>query len=283
MNDKIKIPEFGLYGETGQYPDLMHCEAIFSRASEHNWRIKAHYHSQMAQLFMIFNGASRAVISDTEWQFSNEAFLFIPANYVHEFDFDAGTDGLVFSFPLVLMRSIGSTGSDVLGRLETPFIGAINEELSQLAPLLRLAYEKRRPFRQQSVISLSHAILTLLAETQVPTRTARSGPRSDRLNDLDDLIAQHSAKSRSPAHYAAKLGLSTGHLSRLCRDATGIGASAYIERKIMNEACRLLAFTRLPASQIGYRLGYNDPSYFSKRFSHTLGISPTKYRTKFDD
>ena len=48
----------------------------------------------------------------------------------------------------------------------------------------------------------------------------------------------------------------------------------------MEEACRLLAFTALPVSQVGYRLGYGDPSYFTRRFTRLQGQTPSAYRAR---
>ena len=66
----------------------------------------------------------------------------------------------------------------------------------------------------------------------------------------------------------------------LCRGATGRSASQQIETARMTEAARLLAFTRMSAAEIGYRLGFEDPSYFSRRFRAVRGETPTDYRSR---
>jgi AraC family transcriptional activator of pobA len=55
----------------------------------------------------------------------------------------------------------------------------------------------------------------------------------------------------------------------------------YIEAAMMAEARRLLAFTRLQVSEVGYRLGFSDPSYFSKRFKAKEGLTPLAYKARF--
>jgi AraC family transcriptional regulator, transcriptional activator of pobA len=82
------------------------------------------------------------------------------------------------------------------------------------------------------------------------------------------------------ADYAAALAMTPGQLSRICRAAAGTGAAAYIETATLTEACRLLAFTRMPVAEVGYRLGYADPSYFSRRFRARLSETPTDYRAR---
>ncbi|WP_207101751.1 helix-turn-helix transcriptional regulator, partial [Paracoccus shandongensis] len=63
--------------------------------------------------------------------------------------------------------------------------------------------------------------------------------------------------------------------------ATGQGATRHIETVLMTEARRLLAFTRLPIAEIGHRLGFDDPPYFSRRFRVATGQSPSEYRGRF--
>ena len=77
--------------------------------------------------------------------------------------------------------------------------------------------------------------------------------------------------------------MSTGHLGRLCRHALGMSTSAYIEATRMTEAARLLAFTQMPIAEVGYRLGFTDPSYFTRRFHKAREQTPTDYRDQFLD
>ena len=48
----------------------------------------------------------------------------------------------------------------------------------------------------------------------------------------------------------------------------------------MNDDCKMLDFTNMKINQICHLIGIEDPYYFSKLFSKTIGISPTDYRIK---
>lgn len=124
-------------------------------------------------------------------------------------------------------------------------------------------------------------MLANLAETRLAARASEQRTKHARLFALDDLISKHISEGWTASNFASALSVSTGHLSRLCRAATGMGATAYIEQHQIQEACRLLAFTQLPVSEIGYRLGFIDPSYFSKRFRAARGQTPSDYRALF--
>lgn len=281
MTDASAIPAYALFGEHVPFPDVVHYEAFSARAPLHNWRIHPHRHSQMSQLFVIHRGAVRATADEARWHLSDAMALYVPENCVHGFIFEPGTEGAVFSFPTSVVRSIGPNGPDVSARLATPLSITMSEPLRALCDMIAQVAETPSPFRVQKAVGMAHALLSLVAESGQPTHARRGDTVPDRLTPLDGLIAAHCAEGWSASDYAGALSMSTGHLSRLCRQASGMGAAAYIERKIMSEACRLLAFTQLPISEVGYRLGYADPSYFSKRFNASQGRAPSAYRAQF--
>ena len=274
----IETPNFTLLGETTHFPDVVHCETFLARAPTHKWLIPTHRHAQMAQLFEITSGTVLAKIDDATINLSDGDFLYVPAQCVHGFDVAPHTDGRIMSFPQPILASIGPTSNTLPSALDRFFSGKVMPQLASLTNTLSETLNTSKMFRQQIAVGLAHAVLGTIASLAPSTQFMPSDPR---LADFDALILQHQKLGLSAADYAALLGVSTGHLSRLCRKATGRGAGAYIERSTMNEACRLLAFTRMPVAEIGYQFGYSDPSYFSKRFRAARGQTPTQYRAAF--
>ena len=88
-----------------------------------------------------------------------------------------------------------------------------------------------------------------------------------------DLRSEHQI-----THYADRLRISPGHLSHLTRSHLGLSAGALIRSRLMAEARRLLLYSDLPAQEVGYALGFEDPSYFSRFFKRGAGQSPSAYR-----
>lgn len=281
MAQNADIPVFTLFGETSNFPDVVHCERFSARAPVHGWRISAHRHSQISQLFLIADGHISGRVDDLNTTLESGEFLFVPVQMVHEFVFEPDTEGLVISLPLSVVNSIGPSSQDILIALSKPFVGIAPPRLRQLADLLVETTKGSSIFRAQEALGLAHSMLALVAQAAFDTNLLPSRETDARLTHLNQLMAKHMSEGWSASNYATALSLSTGHLSRLCRNATGLGATAYIEHGIMGEACRLLAFTQLPISQIGYRLGYDDPSYFSKRFRAARHQAPSDYRTQF--
>ena len=49
--------------------------------------------------------------------------------------------------------------------------------------------------------------------------------------------------------------------------------------RIVLEARRLLRYTDMTAAMIGYSLGFDDPSYFTRFFTRETGLAPRQYRS----
>ncbi|MFT6090677.1 helix-turn-helix domain-containing protein [Sulfitobacter sp.] len=275
------IPEYMLYGETDAFPDVVHCEHIKDRAPDHGWRIAPHRHAQLAQVFFIQTGHATSVVDGQEFELSDNQLFYIPAQAVHSFAFAPNTQGMVQSFPISVLRSIAPANDEVARALSLPFVATPDVKLLTLMTLLDATLADGGPYRTQTALGLAHAVLSLTAARNPNPQGPTGTKRDRRLAQLDQLISDPQTAGWRVQEYAAKMGLSTGHLSRLCRAANGLSASAYIDAHIIQEACRLLAFTQLSVAEVGYRLGFTDPSYFSRRFRAVQQETPSVYRQRF--
>jgi AraC family transcriptional activator of pobA len=264
------IPIFALFGESAPFPDILHVERIADRAPAHGWTIAPHRHGGLAQVLVIERGAATATVDGAALALADGEFLFVPPHVVHGYAIRPDTVGRVLSLPSALLSGAGITAA--LGR---PVTGRADGMVAALAELLAESFAATGRFRTERLTGLAQALLATLAEAAPQGDAPRRDPR---LAGFDALIAAHLADGWRVADYAATLSLSTGHLSRICRAATGLGAKAYLEQAVMAEAARLLAFTRMAVTEVAFRLGYDDPSHFSKRFRAARGVAPSAYR-----
>ncbi|RWR28322.1 helix-turn-helix domain-containing protein [Sinirhodobacter populi] len=278
--DSARIPVFNLFGETGAFPDVIHCERIWDRARLHDWVISPHRHREMAQLFHMGRGAAEVRVDGREVRLADGDFLFVPAQAVHGFAFRQGCEGLVLSFPLTVVT--GFAPDALRGRLARPIHGAADPRMLSLLDQIAATFSGTGPFRAPLLIALAQGVLAIAAEIALRKAEEVEPLSQRRMLEFDRLIGAHLGEGWGMEDYASALSITPGHLNRICRAAIGESALRHIEAAVMTEASRLLAFTRLPVAEIGYRLGYADPPYFSRRFRAVRGETPTAYRARFD-
>ena len=80
--------------------------------------------------------------------------------------------------------------------------------------------------------------------------------------------------------FSDAVGLSRMQLHRKLKALTGLSASEFVRSQRLKLAASLLRSSDVNVSQIGYEVGFNDPSYFSKCFKEAYGVSPTEYSKK---
>jgi AraC family transcriptional activator of pobA len=88
------------------------------------------------------------------------------------------------------------------------------------------------------------------------------------------------ARHHDAAHYADALAVPPAALSRALSQVTGRGTKELVTDRVMLEAARLLRFTALTVGEIAYRVGFDDPLYFSRAFKRHAGEAPMAYRDR---
>ncbi|MDP4201496.1 MAG: AraC family transcriptional regulator [Bacteroidota bacterium] len=76
------------------------------------------------------------------------------------------------------------------------------------------------------------------------------------------------------AHY------SISHLSLLFSQSTSYSLLEYFTQLKIQKACQFLDHTDLSIKDIAYKLGYNDPFYFSKVFKKQISLTPSQYKQR---
>lgn len=274
-----QIPVFTLFGETSAFPDVIHCERIWDRARLHDWVIQPHRHHAMCQVFFMRRGEARVHLDAREGRLEDGMFLYAPAGVVHGFQFRKGCEGMVLSFPSPVVSGIAETSAALSQALAEAFSGPMPAFGEMLIDRISGEFAGTGAFRASQLLALSHGLLAELGASR-PDAGQRATPSDRRMQAFQAQIADPRSKGWSVADHARALGITPGHLNRICRAVTGQSASRHLETALMTEAARLLAFTRLGAAEIGFQLGFDDPSYFSRRFRNLLGESPTAYRKR---
>lgn len=91
-------------------------------------------------------------------------------------------------------------------------------------------------------------------------------------------LDEHYAESISLDSLSAHFFISKFYLSREFKKLTGVTIGNYLNRRRIDEAKRLLRFTREPIGSIAASCGIPDINYFTKVFTKYESMTPSAYR-----
>ncbi|MBX5047566.1 helix-turn-helix domain-containing protein [Rhizobium lentis] len=284
------VPTYELYGEnTGRSPEFwLHCETIRSRSSLHQWEIRLHRHESFFQILYIGAGSGDAIFGETSHAIHPPAVVTVPPGLNHGFRFSRDIDGLVITILRSHLSHPPGERSPLGEWLATPHLTRLDPDNAEAAyvmqTLRRLGdeFENRRSGRNEMLAAYVGLVLRLTARVS-DEANAQEPPLNEserRMGILNELIQQHYRSHRPASFYARELGVSPTHLTRIVRSMTGSTPHELLAGKLIEEAKRQLVFTLGSVQEIGFRLGFADPAYFSRFFLKYTGETPRVWRMK---
>ena len=93
-----------------------------------------------------------------------------------------------------------------------------------------------------------------------------------------ELIRKNYVQGITMEDVASKLGISSGHFSRLFRKATGYTFTDYLMYERIVQAVKLLKETDKKVYEIADLVGYEDGKYFSQIFKRITGFTPLEFK-----
>jgi AraC family transcriptional regulator of adaptative response / methylphosphotriester-DNA alkyltransferase methyltransferase len=103
---------------------------------------------------------------------------------------------------------------------------------------------------------------------------------SDLRHAVDQYLRRCFTDEQTPrvSELAALLGVTRERLSRDFAAAYGVVLSAYLKRRQIRHAQRLLTVSHLSTTRIGYLCGFGTRRTFYRAFRRNTGFSPDQYR-----
>ncbi|MDF2671293.1 MAG: hypothetical protein K0R67_3599, partial [Paenibacillus sp.] len=80
---------------------------------------------------------------------------------------------------------------------------------------------------------------------------------------------------------ADSVNLHPRYLSQLFKDETGINFVDYVNKRRLETASQLIKSTDLNVEKIAYKVGFNTPAYFIKKFKEMYGVTPKTYKFNY--
>ncbi|WP_409468316.1 helix-turn-helix domain-containing protein [Streptomyces sp. HC307] len=239
-------------------------------------------------IVMIFSdGPVRHMIDFAEYEATAGDVLWIRPGQVHRFTDMSEYRGIVLAMqPGFLPRAtVEATG---LYRYDLPPL--LHPDEAQLAALRAALAQLQREYEDTETLPLSlhtavlrhtlTAFLLRLAHLAASSAEAARQQADTTFILFRDAVEQGFATNHSVSAYADALGYSRRTLVRAVRAATGETPKAFIDKRVILEAKRLLAHTDLPIGRVGAAVGFPDAANFSKFFHQHTDVTPAVFRAE---
>jgi AraC family transcriptional activator of pobA len=284
------IPSFYLYGDEQRDADLdtLHVEPIRERSMRHDWIIHPHVHPDHVQILWISGGGAWFRIEETEFEAKPNSFVVQPAGMIHEIRFHPGTEGRVITAAVSYVNAIAHDDPrliDITCHPGTYLIGDGPCALTVPHAFDQLLFEANTQAPGRRLAMRSHFLSVLVSLLRVSALQNTTGPSTP---DRDfELVMRYRAEleeffrsEKTLTYYASALGVSPQRLNAACKARAGRTASEVLYERIIVEAKRSLLYTEMTVAEIGHAIGYDDPAYFNRFFSHRVGMPPGTYRAE---
>ncbi|MEX5728892.1 AraC family transcriptional activator of pobA [Rhodovulum iodosum] len=239
------------------------------------WRVESMRSYTRHQLLWFTRGQGRLTVAGITRGFGVHNAAFIPAGTMHAFEITAAVYGTALFF----------ADDPALALPDAPHHLRIREsaaqvELTALLETLQRELDGDRPARARALRQYL-GLLSVWLERQLLVNDDQLAP-TDAARRLAAgyaaLVERDFHTPLSVSDYAAALGVTPTHLTRVCHQTCGRTASELLAERKIGEARRLLADTKLPVKDIAVQLGYRSPAYFTRVFQARTGRAPLTFR-----
>ena len=135
---------------------------------------------------------------------------------------------------------------------------------------------EKKPFYEPLCLSRLLVLLSMVQRETAHTE-ARAVLGHQRIARAIQHIGRYCEQNLSLEDYAAMCMMSKYHFLRTFKQVTGETPLEYRMRMRIENAKDMLEEGTLSVSEIGERLGFSSPAYFSDTFKKSVGVSPKMY------
>jgi transcriptional regulator GlxA family with amidase domain len=101
------------------------------------------------------------------------------------------------------------------------------------------------------------------------------------IQEIQKWLIKHFSVASPIEQAARQSGISERSFKRRFKKATGHTPIDYVQRLRVDEAKRRLERTDAPVDEIGWQVGYEDPTFFRRLFKRVTGVTASAYRRRF--
>jgi AraC family transcriptional regulator, transcriptional activator of pobA len=248
-----------------------------------------HRHNYFTVLWSC-NTTGRHIIDFKEYPIEPQHVFFVSPWQVHQVIADPSPEGVLILFTLEFLQK-NSIKEDFINNLklfrdsdETPPLPVpmqMQPKLDQFVKEMMAAFHSTDAMKFETIGAYLKLFLiecnghcSLFPDTNTQNlEVGRSLVRR-----FKALVEDHFHEWHQVQEFANELNVSPNYLNEVIKSAINISAKEFIQNRIILETKRMSVFTGKSIKEIGYDLGFEDPSHFSKFFKNYTGNSIAEFK-----
>jgi AraC family transcriptional activator of pobA len=258
-------------------------------------RLKPHFH-EFYQMYLL-RGEATVMMDFEEFEVAGVNAVFVTPGQVHTVRMSERLEGFTVSFTQAFFDDEAPPPSRLL---EYPFFfpdgtapwlplqpdQPMDQEVVKLFEEMEVEYRRGLADSGEMLRATLRLLLVKMnrlarqgQDMEEAASGAAKGSRSKTLvRQFYLLLEKHFRELVRLPDYAAKLGVTPNHLNDVIREHTRHAAGDLIRRRRLLDAKRRLLYSELSVSEIGFELGFDDPSYFTRFFRRYEKVTPSEFR-----
>ncbi len=250
-------------------------------------RLRPHYHDFFQVSLLVGDGA---LMHDfRESRTSGATLFFLSPGQVHTIMPKPKMTGTIVSFTREFIEAGGDDGFLMnlpfyYTAVNAPWLRLKDEQVGEVKEIFRQLqqeYDRAQDGAAEIVRSLLRILFVKAARWHaVDSPVVGRGRQAILARRFRQEIERHHHEWLTLEPYAKTLGVTVNHLNDAVRQETGQAAGEHLRQRRLLDAKRRLLHSTMSVSEIGYGLGFDDPSYFSRFFKRYEGMTPAEFRIK---
>lgn len=296
---EIKVEEWGKVihfacpkSNSDLYFEICSIEDLYSDAADINAAITSHRHD-FYQLIICLEGDGFHVLDFEKDQIQGGRVFFCAPEQCHRIE---GASRISKGFSIMFNDAfLSELAPDVVHEIKYKFFRRYGRvlymdfsllEAGQLLEIIHLM-QREQDYNSEAYKHFSYSLhllvlffikLKRLNLSEQDDLTDYSAEEGRLICQFIDFIEIHFKEKWSVCDYSRELNCSESKLNRICQKIVHVSPLQIVNKRRIDEAKRMLSFSRMPVKEIAFELGFPSQPYFVTFFKKNLGMCPSEFR-----
>ncbi|MBM1108216.1 AraC family transcriptional regulator [Aurantibacter crassamenti] len=266
--------------------EIVPIEEIAKSKNEHEHNPELPHQLKFYNLIFFTQGSGRHFIDFNWYPVQKNSLVYLTKDQINAFEFSEELKGFCIIFTeAYFVNSFSNLSDDFVFRIFNPELFSPilqipnNSDFTTYFNLLLKENDTPDTFNHDKTIQSLLTILISKAENLKQKLTFHISDSSKAVvyQKFISLIEQHLTQSRSANFYAKELAITYKHLNTICRELVSKTAKNVIDDFVILQAKRNLINSTTNSTELAYKLGFDDPTNFTKYFKKNTGLTPKTF------